>query len=42
MVYKYQTFAELLYTSYHGLQMLAFAFDKGINRDSVDTVALVQ
>ena len=29
MAYKYQTFADLLYASYSGLQTLAFAFAKG-------------
>ena len=29
MAHKYQTFADLLYASYSGLQMLAFAFAKG-------------
>ena len=29
MAYKYQTFADLLYASYSGLQTLGFAFAKG-------------
>ena len=29
MAYKYQTFSDLLYTSYSGLQTLGFAFAKG-------------
>ena len=32
MVYKYQTFADLLYASYSGLQTLGFAFAKGKQR----------
>lgn len=32
MAYKYQTFAELLYASYSGLQALGFAFAKGKKR----------
>jgi len=32
MAYKYQTFADLLYASYSGLQTLAFAFGKGKQR----------
>lgn len=31
-MYKYQTFADLLYASYSGLQMMAFAFAKGKDR----------
>ena len=32
MTYKYQTFADLLYASYSGLQTLGFAFAKGKQR----------
>ena len=32
MAYKYQTFADLLYASYSGLQTLGFAFAKGKGR----------
>ena len=32
MAYKYQTFADLLYASYSGLQTLGFAFAKGKRR----------
>ena len=32
MAYKYQTFADLLYASYSGLQTLGFAFAKGKKR----------
>ena len=32
MTYKYQTFADLLYASYSGLQTLGFAFAKGKER----------
>lgn len=32
MAYKYQTFADLLYASYNGLQTLALAFGKGKQR----------
>ena len=32
MAYKYQTFADLLYASYSGLQTLGFAFAKGKQR----------
>ena len=32
MAYKYQTFADLLYASYSGLQTLVFAFAKGRQR----------
>ena len=42
MAYKYQTFADLLYTSYSGLQMLAFAFGKGKNRCDKDCYAFRQ
>ena len=42
MAYKYQTFADLLYTSYSGLQMLAFAFAKGKNRCDKDCYAFRQ
>ncbi len=39
MAYKYQTFADLLYTSYSGLQTLVFAFVKGKNRRDKDCYA---
>ena len=42
MAYKYQTFADLLYASYSGLQMLAFAFGKGKNRCDKDCYAFRQ
>ncbi len=42
MAYKYPTFADLLYTSYSGLQMLAFAFGKGKNRCDKDCYAFRQ
>ena len=42
MAYKYQTFADLLYTSYSGLQMLAFAFGKAKNRCDKDCYAFRQ
>lgn len=32
MAHKYQTFADLLYISYSGLQMMGFAFSKGKKR----------
>ena len=32
MAHKYQTFADLLYASYSGLQTLGFAFAKGKRR----------
>lgn len=34
MAHKYQTFADLLYASYSGLQTLGFAFAKGKRRAS--------
>ena len=42
MAYKYQTFADLLYASYSGLQTLAFAFGKGKNRCDKDCYAFRQ
>ena len=42
MAYKYQTFADLLYTSYSGLQTLGFAFAKGKNRCDKDCYAFRQ
>ena len=42
MAYKYLSFADLLYTSYSGLQMLAFAFGKGKNRCDKDCYAFRQ
>ncbi len=42
MAHKYQTFADLLYASYSGLQMLAFAFGKGKYRCDKDCYAFRQ
>ncbi len=42
MAYKNQTFADLLYTSYSGLQLLAFAFGNGKNRCDKDCYAFRQ
>ena len=42
MAHKYQKFADLIYASYSGLRMLAFAFGKGKNRCDKDCYAFRQ